>query len=123
VNEKMLINKPSYLISWLQCLDIEYIGDVRGEELSHFDINDPLDQNEIIDRTVLPEFRLCNDISKKSMIQTLKEVSQYPESEVRKLLLRINMPFKEPLYDYVSFFEKVRRRCEGLQGQGTGSDL
>lgn len=110
----MFKNKPAYLISWLQCLDIEYIGDIRGEELSQFDINDPLDQDEIIDRAVLPEFLLCNDISKKSMVQTLKEVSQYPESEVRKLLLRINMPFKEPLHDYISFFEKVRRRCEGL---------
>jgi hypothetical protein len=50
-----------------------------------------------------------NPVSRVSMIAVLDDLAGYPESEVRRLLERVTMPFDAPLRDYISFFRYVRR--------------
>jgi hypothetical protein len=107
---------PQHLISWMKYLDIEYLDDELSEQLSPFDVNDPSDQDRIIELAIEPEFAALNDTSKKSLMQILYEVNDYPEADVRKLLARVGMPFREQLVDYKAFFDRVRLHVSQHRG-------
>lgn len=107
------INPDDLLASWLVPLHIEYQDDAFYSQLMELDINDPSDQDEIIERAIVPDYRASNSISKKSFMRVLDELPDYPESGVRHALWSAG-PLTERLQDYMSFFDKVRRRCEGL---------
>ncbi len=96
------------LISWLKYLDVNYLDDDICETLSRFNINNPLDQDEIIKLAILPEFFLLNEISKKELKQTLVELESYSDEELLKITTLVGMPFNEELADYKAFFRKVQ---------------
>ncbi len=119
----MIKPEPNHLFSLLQWFDVNYLECVDEklvDEIAVFDINSPNDQDILIDRFLVPEFMSRNELNKKSMMQVLNAVPQFRESEVRKVLAS-TLLFKEPLHDYLAFFEKVRIRCEALQGQAAGA--
>jgi hypothetical protein len=99
-----------HLISWLKYLDIEYLSDELSWDLALLDVNSPSDQERIIALAIVPEYTALNEISKKSMMKILDEVASYPEADVKGLLARVGMPFRDELLDYRAFFEKVRIR-------------
>jgi hypothetical protein len=101
------------LAAWLPCLDIEYLSDELYAELFVLDINDPLDQERIIERSFIPEFLDSNAVTRNTLMDVLDEVPDYPEAKVRELL-KITSPLAEKLNDYKAFFERVKRRCKDL---------
>lgn len=92
--------------------DIEYIDDEACESLAIFDINDPVDQEKIIELAIIPEFNSWNEISKNSLKQVLMEVDEYQEAEVVKLIQRIGTPFSQELVDYKAFFGRIRMHLD-----------
>lgn len=111
------IDPDRLLAAWLPCLDTEYLSEELYAELFALDINNPVDQETVIERSFVPEFVGSNPITKKTLMDVLDEVPHYPEAKVRELLM-ITSPLAAKLQDYRSFFEKVRRRCEALGGAG-----
>lgn len=101
------MNHSQDIISWLKYLDIEYLDDASCDALAALDINDPSDQMEIIRLAIESEFANLNDISKASMRRILDEVEGHPEHEVRLIVERVGMPFKEPLQNYKAFFRRI----------------
>lgn len=109
---------PQRLIAWLQYLDMEYLDQTTREALSKLDINDSKDQEEIVRLAMEREMNTLNEVSRISMRNILEELKSYPEHEVRKVLSRVGMPFKSPLVDYLSFFEKVRQKFFERRDEG-----
>lgn len=108
----------SSLLKWFDVNYIECIDEKLVDEIAAFDINNPTDQDILIEKFLLPEFVSSNDITKQSMMKTLNEVPNFREADVRKVLAR-TLLFKEPLHDYRAFFDKIRTKCEALQKQAS----
>ncbi len=103
-------------MSWLKYLHTEYLSHEQYVDLATFDINDPADQEALIKRFIFPDFGDCNAVSHQSMMQTLIELPNFPESKVREMLWSAG-PLTEKLHDYRAFFDEVRAKCEALQAK------
>lgn len=101
------------LLRWFDINYIECIDEKLVDEIAAFDINNPSDQDTLIERFLVPEFISYNDISKRDLMQLLNEVPNFREGDVRRVLER-TLLFQEPLKNYLAFFEKVRVRCAAL---------
>lgn len=110
----MIKKNPNRLqAAWLPCLHTEYLSDELYGELLALDINNPKDQDTIIEQSFVPEFLQSNAVTRKTLMEVLNEIPSYPEAKVRELL-NITSPLADQLQDYRAFFEKVRVRCEAL---------
>jgi hypothetical protein len=110
----MIKNNPDRFSStWLPWLHIEYHSDEVYRELMTLDINQSDDQDKLIEDVLISNFRECPSASKRSLMEVLDELPEYPESKVRAMLYSAG-PLAESLNDYKTFFEKVKRRCAEL---------
>ncbi|MFQ6311612.1 hypothetical protein [Lysobacter capsici] len=95
------------LISWLKYFDAEYIEEETFDRLKSLDVNSSVDQIEIIEIAVIPEFIQMNDISKESMKKILRECMNLSDGQLSEIFSRVEIPFLTTVNDRPSFLRVI----------------
>jgi hypothetical protein len=105
-------NLPGDLVSWFKFFDLEYINAALAAELEHLDINDPADQETLIQKAVLPEYCAHNDVSKESLKELLVAAEDFDYDEIQEAYDSINPPFSGELEDINAFLKRILARLD-----------